>query len=295
MQQWTAKAPANLALIKYAGKKNALNIPINPSLSYTLNNFVTQVKIQAIEDDKDQWRALDPKFKLSPSAIKRFLTFFKFLKKQFFISGTYLVESGNNFPDSQGVASSASSFCALTKACYQLALSKSQKPFKPLSLNTLSALSRQGSGSSCRSFFSPWALWENESARAIHLPFPKLTHQLILTDDKKKEVSSSLAHKKIFNSPCFQGRSKGESTRLYRLITAMSKKNWKLCFEIVWDEFQDLHQLYESVGIHYRNKKSLEILNDIKSRWDKDQDGPLVTMDAGSTIHLLYRKTTFKS
>ena len=37
--EWFAKAPSNIALIKYMGKKDAeLNLPMNSSLSYTLSS-----------------------------------------------------------------------------------------------------------------------------------------------------------------------------------------------------------------------------------------------------------------
>ncbi len=46
--QWFAQAPANIALIKYMGKKdNEKNIPDNPSLSYTLNNLLSSVVLES--------------------------------------------------------------------------------------------------------------------------------------------------------------------------------------------------------------------------------------------------------
>ena len=42
-----AHAPANLAFIKYMGKAcDIKNIPINPSLSWTLNHFVSTVQLE---------------------------------------------------------------------------------------------------------------------------------------------------------------------------------------------------------------------------------------------------------
>lgn len=46
--QWFAQAPANIALIKYMGKKDDKNnSPDNPSLSYTLNNLLTSVLLES--------------------------------------------------------------------------------------------------------------------------------------------------------------------------------------------------------------------------------------------------------
>lgn len=292
---WEASAPSNLALIKYAGKKGKSNLPLNASLSYTLDNLITKVRITPIEGTKDHWEALEDKecfpIKLSPDVVKRFLNFFQFLKEIFKVSGSYLVQSANNFPASIGAASSASSFCALTRATHKMALSCSAdcEQVESFTPSALSILSRQGSGSSCRSFFRPWALWEGEGARPLNLPFDNLIHQLVLVGSKSKLVSSSKAHEKILASPVFKGRVERAQSRLSALLFALNEQNWKKCFEITWDEFQDLHQLYETSGIFYRNEKSYDILNAIKTLWKREKDGPLVTMDAGSSVHLLYR------
>ncbi len=292
---WTASAPSNLALIKYAGKKDKSNIPLNASLSYTLDHLITKVRITKTEGPADTWKALEDKdilkIPLSRQGINRFLNFFGFLKKVFHVPGFYLVESGNNFSADVGLASSASSFCALTQASYKMALDFSVMPeeVRKYSPVCLSKVSREGSGSSCRSFFRPWALWEGEGACKMDLPFSKLTHQLIMTDHKKKPVSSSLAHEKIVQSPLFKGRVQRAETRLKDLLPALKEQDWKACFKISWEEFQDLHQCYESVGIMYQNDKSREVLKKLKVFWKKQGDGPIVTMDAGSAVHLLYR------
>ncbi|MDE0118768.1 MAG: diphosphomevalonate decarboxylase [Bdellovibrionales bacterium] len=294
---WEALAPSNLALIKYAGKKDKNNLPLNSSLSYTLDHLTTKVRVTPIEDEKDKWRVLESKgsfsLTLSSSAIERFLRFFQFLKKAFKVPGAYLIQSANCFPASIGAASSASSFCALTQATYQMALSRSSNPsqVEELTSSCLSVFSRHGSGSSCRSFFRPWAIWdqEGEGARAIETPFPYLIHQLLVVDLEHKGVSSSLAHEKIIRTTAFKGRIDRAQKRLSSLLSALNERNWARCFEITWDEFQDLHHLYEAAGIFYRNEKSYKILDIIKAFWETEKDGPLVTMDAGSSIHLLYR------
>ena len=313
---WTATAPSNLALIKYAGKKDSSNLPLNASLSYTLDKFITKVEISSFaeEQTKDKWQALEePLFSpkenivlwdkqsnlanknsatlLSEKAIKRFLNHFQFLKKIFDIKGFFCIKSCNNFPDSIGAASSASSFCALTKATYQLALSQSSNKQKisKFTPSCLSILSRQGSGSSCRSFFAPWALWEGEGAKSIDFPYKKFIHQMFVMSAEKKSVSSSVAHEKIKHLANFSKRVKRAENRLSSLILALKNQDWKKIFEICWEEFQDLHQVYESAGIFYRNKEVLLLLDKIKAFWKKEADGPLVTMDAGASIHLLYR------
>ena len=297
--QITATAPSNIALIKYAGKKDSHNLPVNPSLSYTLDHLITTVQIQPISDSlKDCWEPLDAKdffpLKLSEHSIDRYLIFFQFLKDTFKIPGAYQIRSGNNFPTAAGVASSASSFCALTLATHKLAMhySMEKKNLEGFDMSRLSALSRQGSGSSCRSFFRPWAIWEGGKAGAIDLPFSPMIHQLVVVSAGTKFISSSESHKRILSSSFFKGRMERAKNRLTDLLKALKKKEWRQCFKITWAEFQDLHQLYESSSpaIVYRTEDSHKILDWLEKFWKNEDDGPLVTMDAGSNIHLLYRQ-----
>ena len=296
--QIEATAPSNIALIKYAGKKDSDNRPINPSLSYTLDHLISTVQIQPASDSlKDGWKPLDSKdcfpLNLSDYAIDRYLSFFQFLKDTFKIPGAYQIRSGNNFPTAAGVASSASSFCALTRAAYTLArhYSTEKKNLEKFDVSSLSALSRRGSGSSCRSFFRPWSLWEGDKAQAIDLSFSSLIHQLVVVNTGAKSVSSSESHKRILTSPFFKGRVERAKHRLAGLLKALKNKEWNQCFKITWEEFQDLHQLYESSSpaVVYRTEDSHKVLNGLKDFWDQQGDGPLVTMDAGPHVHLLYR------
>ena len=293
-KQWKAYAPSNIALIKYVGKKEG-NLPFNPSLSYTLKNLISTVIIRPSSKNKDTWAPLDKNedpypLHLNPKQTKKYLHFFQSLKKKWNIKGTHVVQSGNSFPHSCGIASSASSFCALTKACYAMYLDEIAEA-KKYSLSQLSALSRLGSGSSCRSFFAPWAVWNNEKAQSLTLPLKNLIHQVVLTSKMTKPVSSSAAHLQVLDCARFKGRPKKATQRLDKLVTALKARDWKSCFPIVWEEFEDIHLLYENATppIHYRTKKTFALLEELKKYWNKKKDGPLVTMDAGSAVHLLFR------
>ena len=201
--KWEASAPSNIALIKYMGKRKdsneelpfpdlnsfyetlleknpdfphlmKRNLPLNASLSFTLNHLITKVEILSSGMTKkkqdDEWYPINENgfhVKLNHFSQKRFLDFFKFLKKVFHIKGFYRIQSGNNFPHSIGLASSASSFAALTLATYKLA--KNNSFFKKdLSISSLSQLSRLGSGSSCRSFFPLGLFGEVTQSNPLH-------------------------------------------------------------------------------------------------------------------------------
>ncbi len=293
--QWFAQAPSNIALIKYMGKKNIeSNIPINPSLSYTLNNLLSSVTLEQHSGKKDFWEPLKIPgglpFVLSNAAQERFLQHLDRLKVQLNYSGAFIVRSCNNFPHSSGLASSASSFAALTK-CAMLALSDLTHTPLP-SVEMQAQLSRIGSGSSCRSFFSPWALWEEETVSAIDLPYQQLLHQVIVISHDEKTVSSSEAHLRICTSKLYKARPQRAKENLKVLFDAFEARNWKDAYHVCWREFQDLHMLFSSCTspFAYITEKTSAALITLQELWQREGDGPLVTMDAGPNIHLLYRQ-----
>lgn len=289
-----ASAPSNIALIKYMGKSDfSQNIPSNASLSYTLENLRTFVEIEKTDAAEDQWKPLVQSGCLSPifsiKGQQRFLNYFKKLKELYHVKDNFIIKSANNFPSDSGMASSASSFAALTMAADQAFTSLG---YKNHSDRTLYQLSREGSGSSCRSFFSPWAIWQKTEVWAPEIKYQKLLHDVVLVDTKIKEVSSGEAHKRIETSPNNVGRAERAEKRLKDLIVAFNKSEWKTAYNIVWDEFMDMHELFETSEplFCYRTEKSYNALQAIREFWRDRGDGPLVTMDAGPNIHLLWRE-----
>ncbi|MGL6036940.1 MAG: diphosphomevalonate/mevalonate 3,5-bisphosphate decarboxylase family protein [Legionella sp.] len=292
---WLAQAPANIALIKYMGKRDtASNLPDNSSLSYTLNNLLTTVKLEQLPAKKDVWEPLATPgaaaFELSASGQQRFLQHLERLKNHFAYAGSFVVQSSNNFPHGSGLASSASSFAALTK-CAALALSElTGKPMPAVA--ELAHLSRLGSGSSCRSFYSPWALWqENNEVEPLDLPYKQLIHQVIIISGQEKKISSSEAHQRVKTSSFYQSRPQRAEEHLKLLLNAFRAEDWPSMYQICWQEFQDMHQLFSSCAqpFSYITQESMQVLKLLQKQWDDKGDGPLVTMDAGPNIHLLYR------
>lgn len=292
--QWFAQAPANIALIKYMGKIDVdNNSPTNSSLSYTLTKLLSSVAIETTTTPQDRWESLDTPggqiFMLSASQQQRFLNHLAFLKNHFGDTHSFIVRSCNNFPDSNGLASSASSFAALT-LCAVRTLCELTAQKEP-SMETIAKLSQHGSGSSCRSLFSPWALWQDDHVSSIDLPYPDLIHHVIITSHDRKTVSSSEAHQRVLSSPLFNGRIERAEQRLKLLIKHLKAQDWQACYELVWQEFWDMHQLFETAAqpFSYMNDTVKAILNDLQAYWGKHGDGPLITMDAGPNIHLLFR------
>lgn len=291
---WLAQAPSNIALIKYMGKKDAsTNIPMNASLSYTLDHLLSSVSLEPLPGKQDFWEPLSipgtSPFALSLKGQKRFLDHLAFLKKQLGSDQAFVVKSATNFPQGAGLASSASSFAALTK-CAVSAITEIQNSASLSSLE-MAKLSRMGSGSSCRSFFSPWALWEREDVKDVDLPYKKLHHEVILISHDEKKIASSEAHSRVQTSEHYNQRAERAQTNLSDLLTALQTQNWAKAYAICWNEFQDMHKLFATCEqpFSYMNENAEKVLRQLQKFWDKLGDGPLVTMDAGPNIHLLYR------
>lgn len=290
-------APSNIALIKYMGKIEGLgNRPTNASISYTLENLRTHIEIELGVQDK--WEPLVRKdafpLNISEKGQQKFLKHLALLKSKWNIKENCIVRSSNNFPSDCGLASSASSFAALTRTAAELFQKINPQPWGE-DPRELSKLSRQGSGSSCRSFFTPWGLWKDEGAEGVDLP-AGLHHAVIILEKGIKTVSSSEAHVRVITSPRFQGRVKRAEQKLEELVSVIRKESWKEAYEIIWDEFWDMHELFHTSQppFGYMTSECKEILAFMEKKWKQEAHGPWVTLDAGPNIHLLFHSEDLK-
>lgn len=292
--QWFSQAPSNIALIKYMGKsEESHNLPDNPSLSYTLPKLLSSVMLETQPGTTDYWEPLitpgTSAFDLSQKEQQRYLNHLQRIKSFFEYEGGFIVRSGNNFPHSSGLASSASSFAALTKCAVEALAELTSQPVP--SIEKQAQLSRLGSGSSCRSFFAPWVIWEGESVKAIDLPYTDLLHQVVIISRAEKEISSAKAHQLVKSSQLYADRPARARENLRLLVTALEYKDWHSAYKLVWKEFQDMHALFSSceTPFSYMTEATQTLLTQLQKFWETHQDGPLVTMDAGPNVHLLYR------
>jgi diphosphomevalonate decarboxylase len=285
-----AKGFANIALIKYMGKRDrGENIACNPSLSYTLPHLSTTVDVSAALTGPDRWEFLphagSTRLLLSREGEQRFLGHVRKLCGLWGYRHSVLVRSANNFPADAGIASSASSFCAATKALAAF-LRRHETTAQ------LAQLSRTGSGSSCRSFFGPWCAWDGDSIHALDFPVGSLLHMVVIVDGGRKGVSSSDAHLRVTKSPHFCGREDRARVRMSGLLQALESSDWQAAYEICSEEFEDMHELFHTSDppFRYRTTDSERIIRDCADIWATHRDGPIVTMDAGPNVHLLFRR-----
>lgn len=319
------KAPSNIALIKYMGKDDSsINVPANGSLSLTLSSLCTFAEVAASPAKTTEFalipevpRIEHPSFlrerllspKLSEAGVARVIRHMERVKSALpeLLSRHGLrpseprrleLRTVNTFPAASGIASSASSFAAITLGT-ALALSEDPGAFRcayestPAFRQDLARVSRQGSGSSCRSLEGPWVLWERESAAAIRAKLPPLTDFVLLIGDQPKDVSSSEAHLRVKTSPLWEGRTERVAERLRSLEAALGDGDLAEVSRIAWAEMWEMHSLFHTSAdpFTYWEPGSVAAL-----RWlipwmspsnARDVASPIVTMDAGANVHLL--------
>lgn len=321
-----ATAPSNIALIKYMGKLEdpTANRSANASLSWTLDHLKTRVRVKWEDGHavKHLWRPwTDSHSKnwhspiLSVAGKERYLRHADRclarinehqgaslrLKSGSSTNGTLIVESANGFPSDCGLASSASSFAALTLAIAKLLDFDTEKTENRI---WLAGLSREGSGSSCRSLFSPWSIWNHEGASAVEgLPSRKnIRHIAIIVDEQKKSVSSSEAHVRVTTSALFKGRIERAEERLRILLDCLKRSGsatdgvsaWNRAANTVWAESWDMHALFETSNppFGYFVPETVTVLNMLREVSEHSMKAgnrmPIVTMDAGPNVHALF-------
>ncbi len=188
----TAVANANIALVKYWGKRSSDPIlPQNGSISMTCEDMTTKTTVEFSEGQNEHTVIInDEDFKKDEKDIHGHLDRICRLAG---ISGHARVVSESNFPVAAGLASSASGFSALTVAACAAAGLK-------LEPRQLSILTRQGSGSACRSIFGGFVEWhrgqldDGSDSYAEEIAgkdyWPGFRMVTTIVDMKKKPVSS---------------------------------------------------------------------------------------------------------
>lgn len=302
----TWQSPSNIALIKYWGKRD-LQIPINPSLSFTLSKCNTQTTISykpSSDGFKYEFYFEDqpkPEFKKKLDIFfQRIISYLPFLNQI-----SIKINSTNTFPHSSGIASSASAFSALS-----LCLTDIEKSILCSSdfLKKSSFISRLGSGSACRSVYGPASIWGksslvNESKDDYAVPFDlpnffkNYNDTILIVDEKSKSVSSTVGHDLVKNHQFKNSRVKQANKNLDKLIKSILNKDIGEFIKVVENEALTLHAMMLSSNPSFILLKpnTINIINKIWSFRNKNNTTLCFTLDAGANIHLLYHQTDFET
>ncbi|REC32917.1 diphosphomevalonate decarboxylase [Enterococcus pseudoavium] len=288
-----ARAYTNIALIKYWGKENQeLIIPMNNSLSLTLDAFYTETQVTfSKEITKDQFY-LDNQLQDSKATLKvsRFLDLVR-TKADYSLYAT--VRSQNFVPTAAGLASSASGLAALAGAA-SAALNLDLSP------ETLSRLARRGSGSACRSIYGGFAEWQkgtsDKTSYAVNIPsagFEKdLSMIFVIVNDAQKDISSRDGMQRTVETSAFyEGWLQTVPQDLAKAKKAIAEKDFLALGEVTEASALKMHgtTLAAEPPFTYWSAESMQVMNLV--RQIRNTGLPCYfTMDAGPNVKILVER-----
>ncbi len=295
------QAPVNFALIKYWGKRDdTLNLPSTSSLSISVKELYTITEARFVSNEGDDEISIN-KETLHDKESGKILTHLQFLKNYFKKQGSFIIKSENNFPRNAGLASSASGFCALTTACI-LAMEKQWK-----STDELSILCRRGSGSSCRSLYGGFVLWDKGKALDGHDSVSKplfdenhwsdLRCMVVCISNQEKEMSSSAGMKHSKETSAFYEHwVSSHENDLLKTIEYIKDKNFLSLAEIIEYNCMKMFAVHLSSfpPILYWLPETIRLLHLLKKL--KAEGFHLgYTLDAGPQVKILVHKKDCES
>lgn len=286
--KYTAKAPANIAFIKFWGKKDEiLRLPMNDSISMNLSGAYTTTSVEFLKELRSDAIVLDGKT-LEGKEKERVIKHLDLLRSLAKVTYKAKVVSSNNFPKGTGMASSASGFAALT-------MSASKALGLDLSTKKLSVLSRLGSGSACRSVPDGFVLWKegsgSESSYAYSIYPPEywdIRDVVALVGEADKKVSSTEGHSRVESSPFYKARIIDIKKKVTALKNAFKFKDFNKFGEIIEEEAINMHtvMMTSDPPLFYWMPKTLEIIQAVREWREKGLEA-YFTIDAGPNVHVI--------
>ena len=305
----TWRSPSNLAIVKYWGK-HGQQLPRNPSVSFTLNNALTQTTLEYAPKKGADTGGVSLDFYFHDEQNEAFATrlqaFLDSLLPIFPFLGQLdlTIRSANSFPHSAGIASSASAMSALALCLCSL----EDELFDTLGDDEAfdrkaSYVARLGSGSACRSVFGKAGWWGAMSevpgsndryavpmADELHEVFQHFHDDILIAGAGEKSVSSTAGHGLMDDNPYAGVRYDQAAQRLRTLLPALQTGDVDTFGRIAEAEALTLHALMMASNPPYLLLKgpTLEIIERVQ-RFRRHENVPLYfSLDAGPNPHLLY-------
>lgn len=284
----TAVACANIAFVKYWGKRDAeLNLPANSSLSMNLDRLTTITTVEFSPDYDDDLVILDGREERGETR-QRIVAHLDRVRAMARLRARARVISKNSFPSGAGLASSASGFAALS-------LAASRAAGLELSQRELSILARFGSGSACRSIpggFSEWTAGSSsEESLAEQIAPPEhwdLRDVIALVSRAKKPVGSTEGHSLAPSSPFFQARLASLADRLTKAKAALLEKDLATLGPLIEEDAISMHavMMTSRPPIYYWLPSSIQLIHEVQN-WRAEGLEVYFTLDAGPNVHLI--------
>ena len=298
----TAIANANIALIKYWGKRDeGLFLPQNSSISLTTDCLSVKTTVEFSPRNKKDILILNNRnYPLNSKEHKKYLK--PFLNKIRKLAGTkrkIKIVSQSNLPKGAGLASSAAGFAALTAAVNEalgLGLNKRE----------MSILARQGSGSACRSIYGGFVEWrkgkkdDGSDSFAFQIApadyWPEIRMVICLTSIKEKKVSSREGMAQtVKTSPFYPCWLKTIDKDIKIAKRAIKNRDISLLGKISEENCLKMHALMITTkpGIIYWNEKTIALIHKIRELRERGLKC-YFTIDAGPQVKILCEKKDLK-
>ena len=302
------QSPSNIAIVKYWGK-HGVQLPNNPSISFTLSEAHTNTTIKYTPKTNTKDKSIDVELyfegKHSPVFGAKTKKFFSKIIDIFpFISQfSFKIYSENTFPHSSGIASSASAMSAIA-----LCLCSIEKElFGTLQddasfYQKASYMSRLGSGSASRSVFSNMSIWgkspeyansSNQFAIGINQydsVFNNFHDDILIVSSAEKSVSSTAGHQLMENNPFADIRYKQANNNIKELKKALESGDLEKFGNVAEVEALSLHALMMTSKPSYilMQANTLNVIHHLQA-FRKASGSPIYfTLDAGPNPHILY-------
>ena len=284
----TAKAPANIAFIKYWGKTDdKLRLPLNDSISMNMSAAYTITTVEFSKQfKKDSVTLLGGEFSEAETA--RVIKGLDLIRKRAGSTQKATVITKNTFPKGAGSAASASGFAALTVAGFAaLGVTLPEKE--------LTIFARMGSGSACRSIPDGFVIWEkgDSSETSFAWSFYPPTHWdirdiLVIVDSHMKKVSTTEGMETVATSPRLAVRLRAIPRRMKEIQQAIAGRNFSRFGEITEEDCLGMHMVMQTQTppLFYWNDTTKIIMDAVRS-WRKHGLPVYFTIDAGPNVHLL--------
>ena len=306
------QSPSNIALVKYWGKYGE-QLPMNPSISFTLKNCNTKTSLFFTKKDSEEATAdgqefdfevfldgkreesFEPKIQKFFERVEVYLPFLKDFK--------FKIETTNSFPHSSGIASSASGISALALCLMDMELQMQPNIPNDYFIEKASFLARLGSGSACRSLKGPLIVWGEHSEIEgsnnlfgtkyhfeVHKNFKNYQDTILLVDKGEKQVSSTLGHDLMLDHPYAEERFRQAKENLSKLIPIFKDGAISEFIKIVESEALSLHAMMMTSMPYFILMKpnTLEIISRIWKFRKETGSKACFTLDAGANVHVLY-------
>jgi len=284
----TAIAPANIAFIKYWGKRaGGLRIPLNDSISMNISGAMTTTTVEfstVLTHDDISFVGES----ISESEQTRMTEHLNRIRKRARKKIYAKVVTQNSFPKGTGIASSASGFAALTVAAVRaIGLSLSEQE--------LTILARLGSGSAARSIPDGFVWWHTgkkssdsyaESLRPSS--WWDLCDMVCVVSKAAKKISSTEGMDRIRTSPYWRLRVQQVPEKIIAMQEALRTRDIRLFGTLMEEDAISTHcvMMTQNPPLFYWNDATLRVMDAVHAL--RTNGMPVYyTMDAGPNVHVL--------